>query len=116
MRQLDSEVVALTEEVRRALVECVGDGLRLVVLYGSQARGQASPESDIDLLVVVESADPQTIQTLYDVAYAVMWRHDFNRLISLHPMSARALDELKQKRFSFIENVEKDGIVLWPAA
>ena len=46
--------------VVRTLVEAFADRLMAVVLFGSQARGEARPGSDHDLLVVIENlpADP----------------------------------------------------------
>jgi len=45
-----------TEILRRAkaaLQEAFGDRLRGVILYGSEARGTAEPDSDVDLLVLL---------------------------------------------------------------
>ena len=44
---------AALDEVRQALHDRYGDRLARVVLYGSQARGDAGPESDMDVLVVL---------------------------------------------------------------
>jgi predicted nucleotidyltransferase len=41
---------ALLEEITRAIVETAKP--RKVVLFGSRARGNAHPESDIDILVI----------------------------------------------------------------
>ncbi len=49
----------LLDELRERLAGAFGDRLRGVVLFGSEARGEAGPESDVDLLVVLHhlSAD-----------------------------------------------------------
>lgn len=44
----------IAHEVARDLGDLYGDRLKDVVLYGSSARNDAHPESDIDLLVVLD--------------------------------------------------------------
>lgn len=44
----------LLKQVRIRLERQYGDRMKAVILYGSQARGQARPDSDIDLLVVLD--------------------------------------------------------------
>ncbi|MBE7557408.1 nucleotidyltransferase domain-containing protein [bacterium] len=46
-------VQQLLEEYREALSQALGDQLRAVYLYGSRARGEAAPDSDVDVLCVV---------------------------------------------------------------
>ncbi|MBI4316937.1 MAG: nucleotidyltransferase domain-containing protein [Chloroflexi bacterium] len=89
---------------------------RLIVLFGSEARGDATPESDIDILVVLESDDPPVVAALRDAVYDVMWQHDFSRLISIVTFSRERFEEQKRKGFSFVKNLEREGIILWPAA
>jgi uncharacterized protein len=66
-------------DLREELARCLGDQLVSVFLYGSQARSQARPDSDIDVLVVVRddsdygdlirrtSAAVSTLSLRYDV-------------------------------------------------
>ncbi len=46
----------LAVEYAEILQRCLGEQLVSVVLFGSVARGEAGPTSDIDLLIVVEEA------------------------------------------------------------
>lgn len=47
------EVLKIVAELRRKLEELYGPRLVRLVLFGSHARGDAEPGSDIDLLVVL---------------------------------------------------------------
>jgi predicted nucleotidyltransferase len=49
----------ILRELRQQFIELYGDKLYRIILYGSQARGDAEIGSDIDILVVLEgSVDP----------------------------------------------------------
>jgi predicted nucleotidyltransferase len=49
----------ILEDLRQRLAQLYGERLVQLVLYGSQARGDAVPDSDIDVLVVLADAvDP----------------------------------------------------------
>jgi predicted nucleotidyltransferase len=64
---------SLASEVARDLRDIYGERLKDVVLYGSSARGDAQPESDIDLLVVLDEV-PSRRRELARMS-DVLWRH-----------------------------------------
>ncbi|MGB2821516.1 MAG: nucleotidyltransferase domain-containing protein [Phycisphaerae bacterium] len=78
----------LLREIRARLREAHGERLRGVVLYGSEARGDAQPDSDIDLLVLLD--DPveygRDLETNLDALYPLAL--EIGRRISPKPVSA----------------------------
>lgn len=47
--------VVLTK-LKQCLVELYGDRLEQLILYGSQARGEATADSDVDVLIVLKDS------------------------------------------------------------
>jgi predicted nucleotidyltransferase len=47
------KLARILKELREGLSKLLGEHLEAVYLYGSQARGDARPDSDIDVLVVL---------------------------------------------------------------
>ena len=101
---------ALTEYVETVVNAC-GDELVAIILYGSQARGDAVAESDIDLFLIVRH-DSYTLRgTLADLAWQIQFVH--NVVIS---DIVRTLDEFRQMqkwRFPYFQNIEREGVLLW---
>lgn len=115
-RGTPKEVSTLVREAVEAILNRLDEKPRLIVLFGSEARGEATPESDVDILVVTDRAGREVEEQVLDATYEVMWNHDFDRLISVVVMPTAEFEAQKQKGFSFIRNVEREGIILWPAA
>ncbi len=77
----------LLGEIKHRLRRAHGRRLRGVVLYGSEARGDAGPDSDIDVLVLL--ADPidygRDLQANLDALYPLSL--ELGRRISAKPVS-----------------------------
>jgi predicted nucleotidyltransferase len=65
---------ALSEYIE-ALRGRFGPHIERLLLYGSQARGDADEGSDIDLLVVTESGERRLKNEITDMAFDVMVKH-----------------------------------------
>jgi uncharacterized protein len=56
---IDEKLKQILSELRHSFIEHYGDRLVQLILYGSQARGDATSTSDIDVLVVLkETVNP----------------------------------------------------------
>ena len=78
----------LLKEIKARLEAAYGDRLRGVVLYGSEARGDARPDSDIDVLVLLDGPVDygRDLETNLDALYDLSVR--LGRRISAKPAEA----------------------------
>lgn len=107
-------------EYREALQTFCADQIERLILFGSRARGNATPESDIDILVVVNwdtqplpggfyttpFSDPRW-QKIIDIAYDV----SLNYNVYLSPL---VISEREFYGWSpLVRRVKAEGIEIW---
>ena len=107
MGELDK---ALIEELKQRLPPDVIHHIRRMILYGSRARGDAEDDSDLDLVALVDENTPELEQKLDEIAYSVMWDHDFKPIISLKVFAEERFRTAAAKGFSYYRNVEREGV------
>ncbi len=78
------------------------------MLYGSQARGEATPDSDLDLLVITAEDDPYLHDGLRTLGARVSLEHDV--LLSVLVISQGDWANMAAQRFSLWRNIHAEGI------
>lgn len=96
------------------LNEIYGDSLEKIVLYGSYARGEETEESDVDVALIVNSANTES---MHDEMIDLVVGYELEQAvtISVVPVEFEQYQEWR-KVLPFYKNMDKEGIVLWHAA
>ncbi|TEU21900.1 MAG: nucleotidyltransferase domain-containing protein [Anaerolineales bacterium] len=102
---------AALEDFLNAVRGSLGSEVVDVQLFGSKARGDATPESDVDVLVVLRQDEPKLIDALYDLLLDVCLSH--NVYISLKVFSETEYERLNHPRTPFMQSVAREGVALW---
>lgn len=107
---IQNKYQAIAGEFRHEILRKYGDKVDTIILFGSAARGEASKDSDIDILVVGEV----TLDELVDVTIPLLLQH--GKFISAQVMKKSRYNRLVDRGYSFIKNVKNDGVVLFERA
>jgi hypothetical protein len=89
-----------------------GTQLRDVILFGSTARGEATPQSDIDVLIILDAPTAQDQSDARGSSFDV-WM-ETGVFLPVHFMSQQNWDNLAGEGSLFYRNVSRDGISLLP--
>ncbi|MEK6754295.1 MAG: nucleotidyltransferase domain-containing protein [Chloroflexota bacterium] len=95
----------LAKEVRKRLTQELGQPVK-VIMFGSQARGDATKGSDIDLLVVVPSLDNQIRKKISSATWEVGF--EAGKVICAVPTTARDFEYYRI--LPLYETIRKEGV------
>ena len=104
---MSKHLEVILDELRAYFMALYGTRLVQIVLYGSQARGDAAPDSDIDLLVVLQGlVNPgEEITRTGPFTASLSLRHHV--VISCAFISAERFDH---EQTPFLLNVHREGV------
>jgi predicted nucleotidyltransferase len=104
MIQIDA---GLMEEIVRRIVATAHP--HKIILFGSRARGDARPDSDIDLLVIADSTEPRYRRAapLYGVLSDILAPMD---ILVYTPEEVKEWSEVRQ---AFVTTAIREGRVLY---
>ena len=105
----ESQVADILRTLRREFSRALGDQLESMILFGSQARGQARPESDIDVLVVVrdDSDYGDLMRRTSPIVSALSLEYD---VVISRAFVAR--ERFERERSPFLLNVRREGVII----
>jgi predicted nucleotidyltransferase len=104
--RVEQNVSNVTHRCKRILEDYYGDRFQGLVLYGSTAREQDDPSSDIDLLVLLDQPFDffRELRHVVDLLYEIQLESD--RLISAKPA---ALETFDQGELQLYRNARREG-------
>ncbi|MBD1876726.1 nucleotidyltransferase domain-containing protein [Nodosilinea sp. FACHB-131] len=76
--------------------------------FGSRARGNAQPDSDLDICVVVDTLDRSSWKAISDIAWEVGFHHDL--VITTIKYSRRQFEGSPHTASPLIHNILAEGI------
>ena len=96
-------------DLKERLVNELGDKLDSLILYGSIARGDFGPESDIDMLLIVE--DKELDDKYSDLRYDIDVKN--GTVTTLIAYTPREIEIKVSQGFPFINNVLREGKIIY---
>ena len=107
---------ALLEKYTKILEKIYGKHLKVVILYGSYARGDFRPDSDVDIMILVDMSDLELKTYGQQLSYMT---YDFNmdHDLDIKPIAKSEAHFNKWiVNYPFYSNIHKEGVVLYGAA
>lgn len=106
----DRDRIVLAECLKRWQAKHQGR-IAEVWFFGSRARGDYAPDSDYDVLIVLDNGDSQMRDDVRLLAARVSLEHDV--LINTHVLSRERWEKLAREKAPYWRNVQTGGIPLW---
>ena len=81
-----------------------------VLIFGSKARGDATKDSDIDILVITKFSDKKIIKEIRFTGYELEIENDI--VLSIQVLSSDYVKHLRNLPTQFIQNIDRDAIAV----
>jgi predicted nucleotidyltransferase len=106
---MDQKVKRLVDRVKAHLHATYGEGIKRVILYGSHARGEATKDSDVDVLVLTDpSLKPSDVRkSVSDLLFDMLMNE--GELVSVIVIPE---DFFEDHNLPFMLNVRQEGLAV----
>lgn len=107
LEKMDERIKRLVNRVKDHLIKKYGERIKGVILYGSHVRGEATKDSDIDILILVDdSLNPFEVrEELGDFLFDILLKD--GELVSVIILPEHFFENYN---YPFILNVKKEGV------
>ena len=96
----------IIKELSEALKNELGNRIKDIILFGSRARGDSSPESDYDLLVLVDKETKEVEDRIFNIACEIGWKYNAVITTFVHDKSY-----YENKKYEpLFMNIRKEGV------
>jgi len=103
------KLTAILKRLRTEMAFILGDRLEAIYLYGSQARGGARPDSDIDVMVVLRGDFNYFDMVMKTFACTAQISLDYETVISCVFVSQ---EDYIHRRTPLLLNVRREGVLV----
>ena len=104
-----SDVTSVLKKLKAAIQQTYGPRFQQMILYGSYARGDEEPGSDLDILLVLQDMeDPlEERERLSLLLWQLALEHQI--VFSVLPVDA---DDFKQRKSPLFLNIAREGVAV----
>lgn len=103
----------MENDLVKGLLDVFSSNIEKIILYGSLARNENTPESDIDIAIVIKNDMDDATRERF-----IRWSADldlrYDRVFSIVDIQKKNMEKWG-KVLPFYQNVQKEGIILWKA-
>jgi predicted nucleotidyltransferase len=112
LRYLNEKEIMAVQQFAGRLMDSLRRRVLHITLFGSKARGDFTSDSDLDLFVVLDTADWNMKDQVRFMAADVSLEYDV--LLNTHILSQERWEEMVRHQATLWREVRRDGVPLMP--
>ena len=112
LRHLEKEETVAIRQFAMYLIDSLKERVLDIKLFGSKTRGDFTPDSDLDVFIVLDTSDWDTKDQVRFMAADLSLEHDV--LLNTHILSRERWEEMARYQATLWREVQRDGVSLMP--